>query len=167
MGYGPSGGYDAYAGVIARHMGKYLAGAPNITVQNMPGAASLRATNFIYASAPKDGSIFGTVARDVGLIGLVGDSKSVQLDPLRFTWIGSARGYEDDAYLFWVRKSVADSMKEGVSARRSSFLSRSSAGTLKATPCFLQSNAVSWMVASLASRRFGPPIMPGSRKTAR
>jgi tripartite-type tricarboxylate transporter receptor subunit TctC len=118
VGYGPGGGYDAYARVIARHIPKYLQGAPNITVQNMPGAASLRATGFIYASAPKDGSVFGTVSRDVGLIGLSGDSKSVRIDPVEFTWIGSASSYEDDAYLFWVRKSLAESMTDAVSSNR-------------------------------------------------
>lgn len=118
VGYGPGGGYDAYARVISRHMGKYLPGSPSITVQNMPGAASLRATNFIYASAPKDGSVFGTVARDVGLIGLSTDNKAVRLDPLEFTWIGSASSYEDDAYLFWVRKSVAENMKDAVANKR-------------------------------------------------
>ena len=118
VGYGPGGGYDAYARVIARHMPKYLPGAPGITVQNMPGAASLRATNFIYASAPKDGSVFGTVSRDVGLIGLSGESKSVRIDPVEFTWIGSASSYEDDAYLFWIRKSLAGDMKDAVSSKR-------------------------------------------------
>lgn len=118
VGYGPGGGYDAYARVIARHMPKYLPGAPGITVQNMPGAASLRATGFIYASAPKDGSVFGTVSRDVGLIGLSGDSKSVQIDPVDFTWIGSASSYEDDSYLFWVRSPVAASITDAVSSKR-------------------------------------------------
>jgi tripartite-type tricarboxylate transporter receptor subunit TctC len=118
VGYGPGGGYDAYARVIARHMPRYLPGAPVITVQNMPGAASLRATNFIYASAPKDGSVFGTVSRDVGLICLSGDVKTVRIDPIDFTWIGSASSYEDDAYLFWVRQSVAQGMNDAVSSKR-------------------------------------------------
>ena len=118
VGYGPGGGYDAYARVIGRHMGKYLPGSPSITVQNMPGAASLRATNYIYASAPKDGSVFGTVARDIGLIGLGGDSQSVRIDPLEFTWIGSASSYEDDSYLFWIRNAVANNMKDAVSNKR-------------------------------------------------
>lgn len=118
VGYGPGGGYDAYARVISRHMGKYLPGSPNISVQNMPGAASLRATNFIYGSAPKDGSVFGTVSRDIGLIGLSGDNKSVRIDPLDFTWLGSASSYEDDSYLFWVRTSVAANMKDAVSGKR-------------------------------------------------
>lgn len=111
VGYGPGGGYDAYARVIARHMGKYLPGAPTISVQNMPGAASLRAANFIYASAPRDGSTFGTVSRDSALIALLGDSKSVRFDPLELTWLGSASTYEDDTYLLWLRKGVASNLK--------------------------------------------------------
>ena len=55
VGYGPGGGYDIYARVLARHIGKYLPGNPNVVIQNMPGAGSLRAANYLYAVAPKDG----------------------------------------------------------------------------------------------------------------
>ena len=118
VGYGPGGGYDAYARVIGRHMGRFLPGSPTISVQNMPGAASLRAANFIYASAPRDGSVFGTVSRDVALLALIGDNKSVRFDPLELTWIGSASSYEDDAYLFWVRKSVARSVQDALATKK-------------------------------------------------
>src|SRR5262245_34954037 len=45
VGYGPGGGYDVYARILARHMGKHIPGNPTIIIQNMPGAGSLRATN--------------------------------------------------------------------------------------------------------------------------
>src|SRR5882724_4601221 len=60
VSYGPGGGYDVYARVLARHMGKFIPGQPSIVVQNMPGAGSLRGTNYLYQVAPKDGTAFGT-----------------------------------------------------------------------------------------------------------
>src|SRR6266704_886004 len=51
------GGYDIYARLIARHLGKHIPGNPNIVPQNMPGAGGIAAANHIYAIAPKDGSV--------------------------------------------------------------------------------------------------------------
>src|SRR5881275_3215505 len=70
VSYGPGGGYDVYARVLARHMGKYIPGQPAIVVQNMPGAGSLRGTNYLYQVAAKDGTAFGTFARNMALLGL-------------------------------------------------------------------------------------------------
>jgi tripartite-type tricarboxylate transporter receptor subunit TctC len=57
VGSSVGGGYDAYARMLARHMSRHLAGAPGILVQNMPGAASLKAVHYLDANAPKDGTI--------------------------------------------------------------------------------------------------------------
>src|SRR5215211_6162453 len=56
IGYAPGGGYDLYARTLARHMARHIPGNPNIIVQNMPGAGSLKAANFLYTIAPKDGT---------------------------------------------------------------------------------------------------------------
>ena len=56
VGYGPGGGYDTYARLLARHFGRFIPGNPNVIVQNMPGAGSLRAVNYLYNVAPKDGA---------------------------------------------------------------------------------------------------------------
>ena len=66
IGFTPGGGYDLYARHLARHMGKHIPGRPTIVPQNMAGAGSLRAANFIYSAAPKDGTAFGTFARTTG-----------------------------------------------------------------------------------------------------
>ena len=58
VSYGTGGGYDVYARVLARHMGRYIPGNPNIIVQNMPGAGSLRGTNYLYNIAAKDGTVW-------------------------------------------------------------------------------------------------------------
>ena len=52
VGYGPGGGYDVYARVLARHMGAHVPGEPNIVVQNMPGAASLKSVQWLDQGAP-------------------------------------------------------------------------------------------------------------------
>ncbi|MFN3889665.1 MAG: Bug family tripartite tricarboxylate transporter substrate binding protein [Beijerinckiaceae bacterium] len=88
VGYGPGGGYDAYARVVARHMGKRLPGSPGVVVQNMPGAASMKAANYIYAIAPKDGSQIATFSRGLPMQPLL-DNQGVQYDALKFGWIGS------------------------------------------------------------------------------
>ena len=67
IGFGPGSGYDTWGRIVARHIGRHLPGAPNAIPQNMPGAGSFVAINNIYAAAPKDGSVFGIVARDASL----------------------------------------------------------------------------------------------------
>src|SRR4051812_43969415 len=57
VGYSPGGGYDQYARLVARHMGRHIAGAPNIIVQNMPGAASLTSVRHLDANAARDGTV--------------------------------------------------------------------------------------------------------------
>ncbi len=57
VGSSPGGGYDIYARLLARHMSRHLRGAPSIIVQNLPGASSLKAVQYLDANAPKDGSV--------------------------------------------------------------------------------------------------------------
>src|SRR5713226_9168434 len=65
IGYTAGGGYDLYARLLARHMSRHIPGNPSIVPQNMPGAGSLKAANYIYNLAPKDGATIGTVARSM------------------------------------------------------------------------------------------------------
>lgn len=106
VGYGTGGGYDVYARTIARHFGKHVPGNPNLIVQNMPGAGSLRAVNHLYVSAPKDGSMFGTFARNMPLLSVLGGNKNVQFDARKFTWLGSPSSTQDDAYMLFVRRDA-------------------------------------------------------------
>ena len=71
IGYSVGGGYDAYARLLARYIGKHIPGDPSIIPQQMTGAGSLRAANFIYSVAAKDGSVFGTFSRSMGISPLV------------------------------------------------------------------------------------------------
>ncbi len=114
IGYGPGGGYDVYGRLVARHIGRFLPGQPSVVAQNMPGAGSLVATNYLYRIAPKDGSVFGIFARNMPLVGLIGNKQNVKFDPLHFTWLGSSTSFANDAYVLLVRKSAAVSTLEAL-----------------------------------------------------
>jgi tripartite-type tricarboxylate transporter receptor subunit TctC len=118
VGYGSGGGYDLCARLVARHLGEHIPGRPNVVVQNMPGAGSLRATNYLYAVAPNDGATIGAFARDMPLLAILGNISGVRFDPRKFTWLGSSSNFENDAYLLMVRadapvKSVAEARRPG------------------------------------------------------
>jgi tripartite-type tricarboxylate transporter receptor subunit TctC len=106
VGYSPGGGYDIYARNLARHMGKHIPGTPNVISQNMTGAGSLRAANYLYNRAPKDGTQFGTFSRTLPILALTGADKNVRYDPVKFTWIGATASYADDAYIMSVHKDA-------------------------------------------------------------
>jgi tripartite-type tricarboxylate transporter receptor subunit TctC len=86
IGYSPGGGYDTYARFLARFIGKHIPGVPTIVPQQMAGAGSLRAANYIYTVAPKDGSVFGTFSRSMGISPLI---NKAEFDSRKFTWLGS------------------------------------------------------------------------------
>jgi tripartite-type tricarboxylate transporter receptor subunit TctC len=88
VGYSAGGGYDAYGRVLARHLSKHIPGRPSVIVQNMPGAGSLRAANFLYNVAPKDGTAIGHFSRGMAMEPLIGTS-ATQFDARRFAWLGS------------------------------------------------------------------------------
>src|SRR5271155_5616330 len=98
VGYGPGGGYDLTARLLARHFGRFMPGNPSIAVQNLAGAGSLRAANFLYGAAPKDGTTFGVFGSDIPMIGLIGTNSAVQFDARRFTWLGSSSSFREDAH---------------------------------------------------------------------
>ncbi len=84
----PGGGYDAYARTIARHMGNHLPGNPTIVAQNMPGAGGVKAANFLYTVAPKDGLTIGNLQNTVPFEPMYGN-KQATFDAARFNWLGS------------------------------------------------------------------------------
>ncbi|MBX9773612.1 MAG: hypothetical protein K2Y71_04280 [Xanthobacteraceae bacterium] len=118
VGYGPGGGYDVFARLLARHMGKYIPGNPQMAVQNMPGAGSLTSVNYLYSVAPRDGTTFGTFARDMPMLAILGHNPNVKFDAHNFTWLGSSSNFSDDAYVMIVRddapvKSIDQMRKPG------------------------------------------------------
>ncbi len=105
VGSSAGGGYDIYARLLAQHMSRHVPGNPSFIVKNMPGAGSLRAANYLYTTAPKDGTSFGTIAREMIVAGVLGGNPNVQFDVRKFNWLGSASSFSSDAYILWVRKS--------------------------------------------------------------
>lgn len=88
VGFSSGGLYDQYARLLARHMGKYLQGNPNIIVQNMPGAGSLTATNYVYNVGKPDGLTLGMPGSGIYLDQLLG-RKEATFDVAKLAWIGS------------------------------------------------------------------------------
>ena len=94
IGSNTSGGYDTYGRLLARHMGKHIAGHPVIVVQNMPGAGGLRSANHIYNVAAKDGTVIGTPL-STAIVFAATDPKEVMYDPRKFSWLGSLAVVQD------------------------------------------------------------------------
>jgi tripartite-type tricarboxylate transporter receptor subunit TctC len=89
IGYSVGGGYDVYARILSRHLGKHIPGNPTVVPKNMEGAGSLRLANWLYNVAPKDGTAFGIIGRGTGFDPLLG-KKGAQFDATKFNWVGSA-----------------------------------------------------------------------------
>jgi tripartite-type tricarboxylate transporter receptor subunit TctC len=118
VGYGPGGGYDVYARLVGRHLGRHIPGRPNVVVQNMPGAGSLRAVNWLAKLAPKDGTAIAHFARNMPLLGMLGTNPNAQFDPRKFTWLGSSSSFANDAYILIVRtdspvKTIEEACRTG------------------------------------------------------
>ena len=89
IGTGAGGGYDTYGRLVARHIGRLLPGAPNVIVQNMPGASSLVLTNFLFNKAPRDGTAIGVINQAMPMEQLL-STEGIAYDANRFNWIGRA-----------------------------------------------------------------------------
>jgi tripartite-type tricarboxylate transporter receptor subunit TctC len=78
---------DVYSRFLANHMGRFLPGNPTIVPQNMPGGGGIRATNYLYNVAPKDGTAIGMVDQAVYLSQILGVPE-LKADATRFNWLG-------------------------------------------------------------------------------
>jgi tripartite-type tricarboxylate transporter receptor subunit TctC len=109
------GGYDAYARMLARHIGRFIPGNPVVVAKNMEGAGGLRLANFLYNTAPRDGTTFATVYRGTVFDPLLG-GKGAQFDATKFTFIGSAND-EVSVCVTWHTTGVTkfeDALTKGV-----------------------------------------------------
>ncbi len=105
VGFGAGGGsFDAYARLAARYMPDHIPGHPSVIVQNMPGAGSLNALNYVMHSAPRDGTVIGLVNPVIAVRARL-QPKLVPHDPRKMSWIGSMT---TDYYTcgFWTAKPV-------------------------------------------------------------
>ncbi|HZO46141.1 MAG TPA: hypothetical protein VFB68_09630 [Xanthobacteraceae bacterium] len=88
VGYGPGGGYDVYTRLLLRHMPRHVPGNPTMVVQNMPGAGSLRAANFMGNAASRDGLTLGVFGAPAALDPLFGN-KDAKFETTGFAWLGN------------------------------------------------------------------------------
>ncbi|HLK80388.1 MAG TPA: hypothetical protein VKT99_02680 [Xanthobacteraceae bacterium] len=89
VGFSPGGGYDIYARELARYLGRHIPGHPSVVVQNMAGAGSLKAVNFLFNAAPRDGTVLATFARGIVFEPLIGHLDGAQFEAPKFNWVGS------------------------------------------------------------------------------
>jgi tripartite-type tricarboxylate transporter receptor subunit TctC len=88
VGHEAGTGYDFFGRTLARHIGRHLPGSPGVVVQNMQGAGGLKAANWLYNVAPKDGTTVAVFAPEAAFKPLFGDPAAL-FDPVRFGWIGN------------------------------------------------------------------------------
>jgi tripartite-type tricarboxylate transporter receptor subunit TctC len=109
VGFTTGGFYDRWARLLARYMPKYIPGNPHFIVQNMPGAGSVIATNFVYGVAKADGLTIGFPSSAIYLDQIVGRPEA-KFDIRKFAWIGSP---VTEPMLFYMRadspyKTISD-----------------------------------------------------------
>jgi tripartite-type tricarboxylate transporter receptor subunit TctC len=125
IGSAPGGGYDAYSRLVASHLGRHIGGQPTIVPQNVPGAGSIRAANYLYSIAPKDGTTIGMVDEAIllnqilgvqepatgaaklgwfgGILRRIKGTPEAKTDAVKFNWIG--RVLANSAILFVRREA--------------------------------------------------------------
>jgi tripartite-type tricarboxylate transporter receptor subunit TctC len=109
------GSYSLIARALAKHMPAHISGKPTMIVKNMPGAGHVRATNFMYNHAPKDGSHLATIGNSIPLHQALG-RKGVRYDARKFNWLGST-GITNLTTAVWSKtgvKTIADAKKTEV-----------------------------------------------------
>ena len=87
VGFEAGGGYDLYARLVGRHLGRFIAGEPKVIVQNMPGAAGLRVANYVYQVAPQDGTALAIAAESIALEQAL-QGAGTEYDASKLSWIG-------------------------------------------------------------------------------
>jgi tripartite-type tricarboxylate transporter receptor subunit TctC len=90
VGSAAGGSYDSYARAAGRFISKYLPGHPTFVTNNMPGGGGMRAANYLYNVAPKDGSVIAIIARALPTAPLLyGKESKAQFEATKFNWLGS------------------------------------------------------------------------------
>src|SRR3954454_15528554 len=113
---GVGGGLDANARVVARHLANHIPGQPTIVPKNMPGAGHIRAANYVFSQAPKDGTTIATFIPIFVMAQVLERSKGIQFHPSRFNWLASTSSSNSTVYT-WSKSgitTVADATKRPV-----------------------------------------------------
>jgi tripartite-type tricarboxylate transporter receptor subunit TctC len=118
VGTSPGGINDISARLVARHLPRFIPGAPTVVVQSNPGAGGLVTANRLYFNSDRDGSVLAKLERAVPQLAIEGHANA-QFDPAKLTWLGSLSSYQDDAYLMLVNaahpaRTLADLKRPGM-----------------------------------------------------
>lgn len=114
VGFAAGGGFDAYARAIARHMGRHIPGNPSIIVENMTGAGSRVAANYLFR-APADGLVVGNFIGSLILQQIMGD-KGIEFDGGRFEWLGAP--VQDESVCALTKASGINSLDDWFAAKK-------------------------------------------------
>jgi hypothetical protein len=104
VGFGAGGGYDIYARLLAHYLGNHIAGQPNVVVQNMEGAGSVRAANYVYSVAPKDGTVIAAVNQNMPMYQMLGGA-GAQFNAAEINWLGSM-AYSNGTLYTWHQSGI-------------------------------------------------------------
>ena len=110
---GVGGGYDQYARLLGRHIGKHIPGRPTVLPVNMPGGGGIRAANYVAKIAPQDGTILTIVSQGLPVDQALGLNPSFQADMRDFNWVGNLSS-SNQVLVTWhtsQTKSLADAMR--------------------------------------------------------
>lgn len=115
----PGGINDLASRLVARHLGRFIPGQPNIVPQNLPGTSGVVLANQLYNTAERTGAVIAFLQRETPQLAVQGDP-NVKFDPLKFVWLGSLSSFENDANILAISTkspvtSVADLKKQGIS----------------------------------------------------
>jgi tripartite-type tricarboxylate transporter receptor subunit TctC len=113
---GVGGGLDANARVVARHLANHIPGQPAIVVKNMPGAGHIRAANYVFNQAPKDGTTIATFIPIFVMAQVLERSRSIQFNSAQFNWLASTSSSNSTVYVWHTSgiKSVEDATRRTV-----------------------------------------------------
>jgi tripartite-type tricarboxylate transporter receptor subunit TctC len=85
VGFGTGGGYDLYGRLVSAHLGRHIPGNPSVIVENMPGASSLKAADYLYNQTNRDGTVIGLFLNNFVLAKLL--TPGLRFQPEKFTWL--------------------------------------------------------------------------------
>jgi tripartite-type tricarboxylate transporter receptor subunit TctC len=114
VGFSAGGGFDAYARIISRHMGRHIPGNPSIIVDNMTGAGSRVAANFLFKAQP-DGLVIGNFIGSLVLQQIMGD-KGIEFDGRKFEWLGAP--VQDENVCALTKTSGINSLDDWFAAKK-------------------------------------------------
>jgi tripartite-type tricarboxylate transporter receptor subunit TctC len=126
VGYAPGGGYDFYARLVARYMGKHIPGNPAFIVENMPGAGSLASANYLYKLAKADGLTVGHFSGSLFPLQAMGQ-KEIAFDGTKFRYVGAVAKVE--IVCGFPKASGIDSVEKWLSAKTPPRLGGTAPGT--------------------------------------